>query len=107
MTILRTKVTWSRGPLALPPLRPTLTATERTNARAAIRQLWRRFGSWTALAAVMGVRADTLRRLGVGDRAFAAAYALAAARVAGVHVEAILTGEWPRPGACPHCGRAG
>lgn len=107
MAILTERVTWRRE--ASPKrARSGMTREAQANVMAALRVLCRRFGSWAALAEAMGTTKATLQtvRSPVGSRRIGAGLALRAARVAGVPVDDILTGAWPRPGACPCCGRS-
>ena len=82
-----------------------LTSDEIVNVKKAIRVLRVRHGGIAALAAILGVNAATLRQAAARKRPPSVGLALRAARLAGVPLEDILGGSWPRPGACPHCGR--
>lgn len=98
-------------PLALPaPAKPTkqpkgdLTAEEQANVRAALRFLRARHGGWEPLAKAL--RTPSTRILPMQNRRpVAAGIAVRLARLAGVTVDDLLTGRYPPPGACPHCGQ--
>jgi len=82
-----------------------LTPAEHDNVKAALRFLARRFGTFGQLAEALTVRPSLVERA-VGKRGRpSAALAIRAARVAGVMVEELLAGRWPKPGTCPVCGR--
>ena len=84
---------------------PDLTPDEVANVKRALRVLKVRHESIPALAAVLGVNEATLRKATARQRTPSMGLALRAARLAGVPLEEILSGSWPRPGACPLCGR--
>ena len=64
-----------------------------------------RYGGWRALAAAMDMKADTVKYAAHPRGGVSAGAALRTARAAGVPVEDVLSGAFPRPGVCPHCGR--
>jgi hypothetical protein len=72
----------------------------------ALKALAIRYGGWTKLARRMRVSSNTLtgamfkKRKGVGP-----GIALEVARTAGVNVDDVISGRFPEPGTCPHCGR--
>jgi hypothetical protein len=105
MTILTSTKTWRRpAPLARVTT-PDLTPDEIANVKRALRVLCTRHGGWATLAQAMGTNAGNLQVSIVRNRKPSVAVALRAARVAGVPLEEVLSGAWPKPGACPHCGR--
>lgn len=63
-----------------------------------------RAGSMQALAYKMGIDRTCVRRAVKGKPEPGIALALDVARVAGVTVDDVLTGRFPPPGSCPHCG---
>jgi hypothetical protein len=75
-----------------------LTATERTNVLAAVRFLRARCGGWKPLVKAIGFSRVTL------SVRPSPAVAFRMARLAGVGVDDVLTGRFPPPGTCPHCG---
>lgn len=82
-----------------------LTEEERARVKAALAFLRRRLGSVAALAKAMGVKPCRVF-YAMGPRgAVSAGIAMRAARAARVPLEDVLSGAWPKPGACPHCGR--
>jgi hypothetical protein len=66
-------------------------------------RIWHRARS--ALARAMKMNYDTLRKAASAGRRQSMRLAVAAAYVASVRVEMILTGQWPKRNACPWCGR--
>jgi transcriptional regulator with XRE-family HTH domain len=103
MPVLREAKSWSR-----PRARrgPELTVDEVAHVRAALVFLRARYGSLRALADAMGLKPPTLSYAHRARGGVSAGVALRTARVAGVPMEEVLSGAWPPPGACPHCGRA-
>jgi hypothetical protein len=75
-----------------------LTPAEQANVRAAARFLRARMGCWANVAKALRVDKKTVRLAASPTTAFRIA------RLAGVGVDAVLTGAYPPPGACPHCG---
>ena len=82
-----------------------LTPEEQANVRRALVFLRTRLGGWTRLAAAMRTNETTTRQAGTRGRSVSAGLAIRAARVAGVPVDELLAGRWPKEGTCPHCGR--
>jgi hypothetical protein len=105
-TVLRERVSWKRHRPPNETRRSTdLTPQEQENVRVALRFLAKRHGDMTKLAKAMGAHRETVQRP-VRGGVVTAGIALRAARVAGVPLEDVLTGKFPPPGTCPHCGRA-
>ena len=107
MAILLARTVWKRPkPVRITAVPDELTVEEGVRVRAALAFLRTRLGSWVNLAAAMGIKPQTLKE-GAKRRGRrpTAGLALRAARVAGVCVEMILSGVWPKQGSCPHCGR--
>ncbi len=84
-----------------------LTERQQANVRHALEVLRIRLGSWAELARAMGVLRAAVSRVVRGVTAPHAGYAMRAARVAGVPVDDIISGEFVRSGTCPFCGRPG
>lgn len=84
--------------------RGDMTAEESVNVRAALRFLARRSGGWDALARAIRGNSATLKSM--QRRPPTAGVAIRLARFAAVPVDDLLTGRFPAPGTCPHCGRA-
>jgi hypothetical protein len=101
--ILTHPISWRRQ--ANRDLTGDLTPTEQENVRKALRFLAQRYGDYTKLAKAMKSHRETVQRPARRDTRVTAGIALRAARVASVPVEDILSGAWPKPGMCPHCGR--
>jgi DNA-binding XRE family transcriptional regulator len=106
MAVLLERVTW-RKPRQLTAGAPTpdLTADEAANARRALRVLRTRHGGTRALADAIGVRVATVENGMKPRRKVSVGLALRLARLAGVPLEDVLSGMWPKAGSCPHCGR--
>ncbi len=85
--------------------RDELTPEERENVRKAIRVLRTRHGGADKLAKALGVSTPRVEGVMTTRGKPGAAIALYVARLAGVHVEDVLSGAFPAPGACPMCGR--
>lgn len=77
-----------------------LTAKEAANVRAAARFLRARMGGWKNVAKALHVTRTT------AYKAPNPALAFRLARLVGVGVDDVLTGRYPPPGVCPHCGHA-
>jgi hypothetical protein len=75
-----------------------LTSEEQKNVRAALRFLRVRCGGANALAKVLRIDRKTLNAPPSPTTVFRVA------RFAGVSVDDVLTGRFPRAGTCPHCG---
>lgn len=103
MAILRKLTSWSK-PRALRG--PDLSAEERDRVRAALAVLHVRFGTLPALASQMGLKAATVKYAVNKRGGVSVGVALRTARAAGVPLESILSGAWPKPGMCPNCGRS-
>ena len=80
----------------------SLTPDERRHLAAALHNLRRAFGTWACLADAMGMREELVKK--GGAQRGSPALALAAARTAGVSVEAILGGTLSAAGRCATCG---
>ena len=76
-----------------------LTAEEQRNVRAAVRFLRVRCGGWVPLTKVLRLTRSTLQKVGATP-----VVAFRVARLAGVSLDDLLTGKYPTPGTCPHCG---
>lgn len=105
MGILATTKTWRKPNIARARLASDrLSPEEAANVRRALLFLRTRHGGGPKLAEAMGVGLFALQRAYWPKGKPGAGLALRAAKLAGVPVEAILSGAWPG-GACPHCGR--
>jgi len=82
-----------------------LTVDETAAVRRAFAWMRVRLGGYSALSVALGCHSGTLANLGSRRGKPGLMLALRLARLAEVPIEAILAGEWPNEGACPHCGR--
>lgn len=80
-----------------------LTAGEQTNVRTALKFLRTRAGRWEHLAKAMRLSEGTLANV-LSGKAVTPLVAFRVARLAKVSVDDVLTGRFPAPGTCPHCG---
>ncbi|MCC6555153.1 MAG: hypothetical protein IT372_19485 [Polyangiaceae bacterium] len=78
---------------------PAFTDTEMKRLRAALRNLRALYGSWSCLAAVMGVYPKTLQNVASGRKRVSPAVALATAKAAGKTLDALIR----PPGAAVRC----
>jgi hypothetical protein len=81
-----------------------LTAEEQKNVRAALAFLRHRVGGWKSLARILHFTEKSLNHVGTGRKA-TPLMAFKISRLAGVSMDDVLTGKFPAPGTCPHCGR--
>ena len=81
-----------------------MTSDEQKNVRTALRFLRARCGGWEPLAKLLGMKACTAGHVAAGRKGVSARLAFRIARIAKVGVDDVLTGRFPAPGACPHCG---
>lgn len=72
--------------------------------RIALRNIARAYGGFPVLASVAGVSVTTLRAAVKPRRRPSPALALRVARAAGMHVEALLSGQLSAAGRCDACG---
>jgi hypothetical protein len=105
MTVLATRTTWRKPQQLAPAQTPDLTVEEVANVKRALRVLRQRIGGNAPLATALGVNPITLMLATNRKRKPSVGMALRAARLAGVPLEDVLSGAWPKAGACPHCGR--
>jgi hypothetical protein len=83
-----------------------LTIEEEENVRIALRVLRVRLGSWGAVARAMNRRMKAIKNMTHSSgRRPTAGLAPHVARLAGVSMEDVLSGRFPKPGGCPMCGR--
>lgn len=84
-------------------MKADLTGKEQANVRAALQFLRSRCGGWEPLAKAIGFKDVTLRAAARGGNV-SASIAFRVARLAAIGVDDVLTGRFPEPGTCPHCG---
>lgn len=80
-----------------------LTAEEQQHVRTALRFLFQRCGGWQPLAKALGFGPTRAKQVAYG-RPVSPAMAFRVARLACVSVDDVLSGRYPDPKACPHCG---
>ncbi len=84
---------------------PPLTPEESGRLRSAVRNLYKQFGSsWSCIAAVLDVSSAGLQDIARGRNRGSAAVAIRVARVAGISVEALLSGL-ADASKCSTCGQ--
>jgi hypothetical protein len=81
-----------------------LSKQEQQHVRAALRFLRARMGDWKTVSKVVRASDSSLRRIASGDRAPGTTLTFRIAKFAKVGVDDVLTGRFPEPGTCPHCG---
>jgi hypothetical protein len=81
-----------------------LTAKEQTNVKAALRFLRARCGTWATLAKALHFGESTLGNVASGHASVTPIIAFRIAKFARVGVDDVLSGRFPEPGTCPHCG---
>jgi hypothetical protein len=101
------QVRWKLEKSTKAPKAGALTPEEQECVRVALRVLRVRFGTFVKVAQAMGTRERNVTKWASPKGRPGAGVALAVARLAGVRVDAVLTGTFPEPGACPLCGRTG
>lgn len=94
MSLLRERKTWKRHPSPSRVVRDDLTVAEQAHARAALRVLRVRMGSWGLVATTMGYREEHVTKL-----------ASKRGKLQAGVVEDILTGAWSALRTCLLCGR--
>ena len=92
------------APSTAPAATFDFTVKEVTHVRAALRFLRLRCGTWTILAKALRLHDTTLANIANGHKPVTAKLAVRIAKFAKVGVDDVLTGRFPAPGACPHCG---
>jgi len=102
--ILTERVSWRKPrPPGETRYASDLTPEEQAHVRAALRVLKIRFGGWRPLASALRAKQPTVRHAAHTKKP-SAGLALRAARLAGVPLEEMLRGAWPKKGECPMCG---
>lgn len=79
------------------------TAEEQEHIRKALRFLRIRCGGWGALAKALRLKVGTITPMARRQKV-SARLAVRLARFAGVALESIVTGKYPPPSTCAHCG---
>jgi hypothetical protein len=81
-----------------------LTATEQTHVRTALKFLRLRCGTWAAVSKALRLGKNSACNVAAGANV-TPLVAFRVAQLAKVTVDDVLTGKFPAPGACPHCGQ--
>lgn len=81
------------------------TDREQAHVRAALNFIRARSGTWDVTAKALRFAAVSLRNVAAGRKPATPALAVRIAKLANVGVDEVLTGRFPAPGTCPHCGR--
>jgi hypothetical protein len=106
MPILTERKVWRQKAPYRDPL--GLTIEEQAGVRKAVRVLRLRYSSWGDLCVALGMPRKSLQRALQGkDRPVSPGLAIRAARLAGVPVDDVLKGLFPKAGECPTCGGTG
>jgi hypothetical protein len=103
MTILTGKRVWRRALFDRPARPDRLTEIEQANVRRAVAFLAQRAESPAALAKAMRLSVEASWKARSKTRRPTLRLAFIVARAAGVNIDAVLAGEWPR--VCPTCGQ--
>jgi hypothetical protein len=106
MAILLARTVWKK-PRSSDKVRHSsdLTPEEQVNVKAALHFLNVRLGGPKKLAEAMKALPATVKYAVSNRGKVSAGIALRTARAAGVPLEDLLSGAWPRAGECPLCGR--
>lgn len=83
-----------------------LTTEEQEHVRRAMQFLRVRCGGWAQVATMLRFKRSTVTDAGLGHGPVSASMAFRVARLAAVTVDDVITGKFPLPGTCPHCGHA-
>jgi hypothetical protein len=78
--------------------------TEEAHIRGALNFLHRRCGTWAILGRALRLGGPGLCTIAKGHRSATPTLAVRLAKLAGVGVDDVLSGKFPSPGTCPHCG---
>jgi hypothetical protein len=82
-----------------------LTTEEQENVRAALRFLMVRAGGLRVMGKAIRWNPESVRHVLHGRANVSASMVIRVARLAQVGIDDLLTGKYPVPGTCPHCGR--
>jgi DNA-binding XRE family transcriptional regulator len=105
MRILHEREVWVRVSNRRKPPLDRLTPEQHEGLRRAIEALRNRYGSLTRLARAVNVHPTTVIRAARVAGKSSPGLALKIARLVSVPVDDVLDGRFPKPGACPMCGR--
>jgi hypothetical protein len=106
MTVLRERQTWTKDRKSKRErYTDGLTPEEQACIRVALAVLRIRYGTLRKLAVAMHTTYKTLVRMSNKSGKPTAGIAIRAARLAGVPIDDVLSGNFPKAGSCPLCGR--
>ena len=105
MTILRERISWRLAGAGRLRSSTDLAPEERVNVARAVTALRKRYGNGRKLAAALKSSLRSVQRATGRNPKPSAILAVRVAKLAGVGVDKILRGRWPKDGACPMCGR--
>ena len=81
-----------------------LSTVEQANVRTALKFLRLQCGTWAVVAKALRFGEHTLSDVATGRKTPGPVLAFRVARLAKASVDDVLTGRFPAPGTCPHCG---
>jgi hypothetical protein len=81
-----------------------LTNPEQTHVRTALKFLRLRCGTWALVAKALKLGETTVSDVAAGRIPVSPLVAFRVARLAKVAIDDVLSGRYPAPGTCPHCG---
>lgn len=81
-----------------------LTREEQAHVAVGLRFIHARCGDWTRTAQALGFKRSTVMNAAYNEKHISVVLAFRVARLAKVSVDDLLTGKFPPPNACPHCG---
>ena len=82
----------------------SITPEERRHLRTAVKNTARAYGGMAVLVTATGLPLNTLRSIAYGQGTGSVALARVIAKVAGVSIEAVLSGTLSAAGRCSTCG---
>ena len=80
-----------------------LTKQEQANVRRALKFLRARMGTWDSVYAALDTDSRAVRGM-INGKEVTPTVTFRVARIAGVGVDAVLTGQYAPANVCPHCG---
>ena len=95
-----------KPPTTRTPGDPVFSREEEARIRAALQHARLLFGTWSCVAAAMGLRGKRLPRVACGVRRITAEIAVRLARALGKPLESLYRAPTDAS-RCPHCGRGG
>ena len=105
MAILTQRKTWRRQRTSPAYNTCPLTPEEHANVRRVLGVLRVRLGTLKSVAEELNASISAIRKASMVRSKPTAGLALRVARYVDVPMEDVLSGAYPKPGACPMCGR--